>query len=99
MLIHVSFGIIIFKTLKLVIKSFSFKGEDFYEFSCGNFIKRKRIPHDKMSTNILETALDGLINTAIDLISAPLNEFDTNSTRNAKNLYHSCLNECKIKAS
>ncbi|CAF0727802.1 unnamed protein product [Adineta steineri] len=73
--------------------------EDFYQFVCGTWIKNNRIPDDSNvvnTFNLLRTQLDYNV---VDILTPP----STNDTKepnaiiNARNLYHSCINEQYIE--
>ncbi|CAF1238982.1 unnamed protein product [Adineta steineri] len=69
---------------------------DFNQFGCGTYIKNNRIPDDSTTTDFLQTQLSDNI---VDILtSLPPN--DTNEPKaiiNARNLYHSCINEQYIE--
>ncbi|UJR32874.1 hypothetical protein I4U23_020335 [Adineta vaga] len=73
--------------------------EDFYHFVCGTWIKNTRIPDDSNvanTFNLLRTQLDYNV---VDILTPSLTN-DTNEPNaiiNARNLYHSCINEEKIE--
>ncbi|CAF0828341.1 unnamed protein product [Adineta steineri] len=73
--------------------------EDFYQFVCGTWIKNNRIPDDSNvanTFNLLRTQLDYNV---VDILT-PSSTNDTNEPNaiiNARNLYHSCINEQHIE--
>ncbi|UJR12864.1 hypothetical protein I4U23_017038 [Adineta vaga] len=73
--------------------------ENFYEFSCGKWIKNARIPEDNSYLHIFETLQTQVIYDIIDLLStSSINEtIELNSVTNVRNLYSSCINESNIE--
>ncbi|CAF1238930.1 unnamed protein product [Adineta steineri] len=70
--------------------------EDFYQFVCAKLIKNNRTPHDSTTLDLLQTKLDDNIVDILTLSSTN----DTNEPKaiiNARNLYHSCINEQHIE--
>lgn len=65
---------------------------DFYEFSCGNYVRTKSVPHDRLSRNILQEIQDQIY---IDMKNL-LEEEDRNNSAavsKAKLFYGSCMRE------
>ncbi|UJR10830.1 hypothetical protein I4U23_015017 [Adineta vaga] len=73
--------------------------EDFYQFSCGTWLKNTRIPDDASAQNtfrILDKKLDDNI---IDLLSTTSNNEadELHCVTNARRLYSSCVDEATIE--
>lgn len=72
--------------------------DDFYQFSCGNFIKNTFIPDDKLAVdtfNSLADQIDIQLRTIID------DKIDTNESRVfslVKQLHRSCMNRTAVEA-
>lgn len=72
--------------------------EDFNEFSCGSFIRNKRIPDDATSEDTFSALRINLANQVADALERPINtKEDISATENAKLFYQSCLNETEIE--
>ncbi|CAF1253776.1 unnamed protein product [Adineta steineri] len=69
---------------------------DFNQFGCGTYIKNNRIPDDSTTTDFLQTQLSDNI---VDILtSLPPNDIkEPKAIMNARNLYHSCINEQHIE--
>ncbi|CAF2909193.1 unnamed protein product, partial [Rotaria sp. Silwood2] len=72
--------------------------DNFFEFACGTWLKKNRIPDDAEShdtINILQNQLDSDI---VDMLTAPiLDDFKSlQSIMNARRLYDTCINETAI---
>lgn len=74
---------------------FKIQGEDFYEFSCGSYIKNKRIPDEEARLEIFNGLRDTLAYNLADLLTEPIDSKDTESITKAKQLFASCMNEGK----
>ncbi|CAF4126552.1 unnamed protein product [Adineta steineri] len=70
--------------------------EDFYQFVCGTWIKNSRIPDDSATFDSLQIQLDHNI---VDMLtqSSTNDTNEPNAIINARNLYHSCINEQHIE--
>ena len=71
--------------------------DDFNQFSCGSFIKNRRIPDDG---NAIDVFVDLSTNLRYDLSDslAEVSKNDIESTKNAKNYYASCIDQDDIEA-
>ena len=69
------------------------KGENFYEFSCGSFIKNKRIPDNEARIEIFNGLRDVLAYNLADLLSEPISSNEIESIAKSKKLFSSCMNE------
>lgn len=74
--------------------------EDFYQFTCGAWLKNTRIPDDANSQNTFRILDKHLSDNIIDLLSTtPENATDElHCVTNARALYSSCVDEEKIDA-
>ncbi|CAF0827881.1 unnamed protein product [Adineta steineri] len=73
--------------------------EDFYQFVCGTWIKNNRIPDDSNVVTTLDPLQTKLDYNIVDILT-PSSTNDTkepNAIINARNLYHSCINEQHIE--
>ena len=66
--------------------------EDFYQFACGNYVRSKAVPHDRLSRNILQEIQDEIY---IDMKSMLEQESKNDSlvVQAAKKFYASCMRE------
>ncbi|CAF0789680.1 unnamed protein product [Adineta steineri] len=73
--------------------------ENFYQFSCGNWIKNAKIPEDANSHNTFEIMQLEINNDIIDLLSSPISNetIKPNAIVNARRLFSSCINEEAIE--
>ncbi|CAF1087988.1 unnamed protein product, partial [Brachionus calyciflorus] len=71
--------------------------EDFNKFSCGNFLKNRRIPSDETYIDIFAELTNNLADLLSDLLEEHINFDDIEATKNAKQYYKSCLNEDLIE--
>ncbi|CAF1045925.1 unnamed protein product [Adineta steineri] len=73
--------------------------ENFYQFTCGTWIKNTRIPYDQQSQNAFTQLQTQVIYDIIDLLStSSTNEsIQLNSVINAQHLYNSCIHEEAIE--
>lgn len=67
--------------------------EDFYQFTCGAFLKTKRIKDEESKINEFSLLRDKLAYTVGDLLAEPIDEKESNATKNAKALFQSCMDE------
>ena len=85
---------------KLILNNIDEKAdpcEDFNKFSCGNFIKNRRIPDDASSTDAFTDLRTALSYALSDALASYTND-DIEATTNAKSYYYSCLNEDSLEA-
>ncbi|CAF1440312.1 unnamed protein product [Adineta ricciae] len=73
--------------------------ENFYEFACGNWKKKARIPSDADFKDTFEEMQKQVVNDIIDLLSSPVSNITTEPTSvvNARQLYASCIDEQSIE--
>uniref|UniRef100_A0A2C9L6J4 Peptidase M13 N-terminal domain-containing protein n=1 Tax=Biomphalaria glabrata TaxID=6526 RepID=A0A2C9L6J4_BIOGL len=67
--------------------------DDFYQFACGSWMKRQKIPSGKFQTNQYEILSEETNSIVKALLKAPAKEEEHPSIRNAKFYYSSCMNE------
>ncbi|KAL5013750.1 hypothetical protein ScPMuIL_008020 [Solemya velum] len=70
--------------------------DDFYEYACGKWNKKNVIPDDRSSYNTFAKLRDNLQVTLKGLLERGVTEKDSESTKMAKYLYQSCVNETVI---
>jgi endothelin-converting enzyme len=73
------------------------KGEDFNQFSCGSFIKNRRIADDASTADTFGDLRNNLAAAVSGVLSEPVGANDTNSTENAKIYYKACMNETRLE--
>lgn len=69
--------------------------DDFYNFACGNFIKKAKIAHDKTYVNtftIINDLLQEQLRTALE---EPIQENELTPFKNVKKYYKACTNKGK----
>lgn len=66
--------------------------DDFYQFSCGNYVKTKPVPDDRLSRNILQEIQDQMYVDMKTLFEEE-NKNDSIAIRKAKQFYNSCMRE------
>ncbi|CAF0843396.1 unnamed protein product [Rotaria sordida] len=73
--------------------------ENFYEFSCGKWIKNAKIPAQNSKQNPQSQMKTNLQNALVDLISSsPTNgKTESKAIINARHWYNSCINESAIE--
>lgn len=65
---------------------------DFYDFSCGKYVKEMEIPDDKVEINTFTYFGDKVIRNINDLLSEAINENDSRPFKMAKELFNLCNN-------
>ncbi|KAH9413417.1 Membrane metallo-endopeptidase-like 1 [Dermatophagoides pteronyssinus] len=70
--------------------------EDFFQFACGNWVKKHIIPEDRSSLSTFEVMADDLQIILKDLLEQVPNSADNSATLKAKRFYQSCMNIQKI---
>ncbi|UJR14935.1 hypothetical protein I4U23_001917 [Adineta vaga] len=73
--------------------------ENFFEFTCGTWLKNHRIPDDAGSQDTFNVLRSQLDNDIVDILTLPLPDGMTNikSINNARVLFDSCVNESAIE--
>lgn len=71
--------------------------DDFYSFSCGNFVKNTMIPDDKVAVNTFSLIHDKLQEQLRALIDAKIDPNDSQPNNLAKYLYKACMNKTLIE--
>jgi len=72
---------------------------DFYQFSCGGFIKETVIPEHKTSMSSFSTVRDKLNERLLKLFNGETKVNGPDIYDSVRNLYQSCINEEQIEAS
>jgi neprilysin len=65
--------------------------EDFYEFSCGNFLKEAVIPDDKAAINSFNNIEDEVRVQLRKIVEEPEIPTEIKPSKNVRNLYKSCM--------
>lgn len=71
--------------------------DDFYRYSCGNWIDAQVIPEDKTSVSLFSVVQDELDNKLRNLIEREPSEKDSPIVGGMRNLYESCMNTSHIE--
>lgn len=69
--------------------------DDFYKYSCGNWIEAQVIPEDKTSVSLFSIVQDELDNKLRNLIERETSPQDAPIVAKMRNLYESCMNTSK----
>lgn len=71
--------------------------DNFYEFACGNFLKKTQIPPGKTEINTF-TVISDLINDQLKtILNEPPHRNESKTVNLAKNYYQSCMNQSIIE--
>lgn len=70
--------------------------DDFYRYSCGNWIDAQVIPEDKTSVSLFSVVQDELDNKLRNLIEQEPSNEDSPIVGKMRNLYESCMNTSKF---
>lgn len=71
--------------------------DDFYEFTCGNFLKKINIPDDKLSVSSLSSINDILQEQLRTIIEKPIYADEPKPFQQVKKLYRACMNTTLIE--
>ncbi|CAH1111368.1 unnamed protein product [Psylliodes chrysocephalus] len=71
--------------------------DDFYQFTCGNFIKTTNIPDDKSSVTSFSIINDMLMEQLRTMIEEPVQENEPKPFKLTKKLYKACMNKTLIE--
>lgn len=66
---------------------------DFYNFSCGQFVKNTVIPDDRRSVNAFNLVSDEVEEQLRALITAPIEDDEIEPFKMVKKLYSACMNK------
>lgn len=69
--------------------------DDFYEFSCGQYILNTMIPDDKVSVNAFSVISDKLQEQLKTIITSPIENDEIEPFKMVKKLYAACMNKSK----
>ncbi|CAB4062691.1 MMEL1 [Lepeophtheirus salmonis] len=72
--------------------------EDFYEFSCGGFVKRVQIPDNKNEISSFSLVHDKLFELIKDILELDSIENEPKSFYLARNYYKACMNKSAIES-
>ena len=65
--------------------------DDFYQFSCGSFVKNVHVPQGENHYNLLKKFELETNSRVVELLASPLDDKDFEATVKAKNYYQLCL--------
>lgn len=71
--------------------------DDFYEFTCGNFLKKTNIPDDKSSVTSFSIISDMLQEQLRTMIEEPIHPNEPKPFQLTKKLYKACMNKTLIE--
>ncbi|XP_070505219.1 neprilysin-2-like [Chironomus tepperi] len=71
--------------------------DDFYKFSCNQFVKDTSIPEDKTSVGSFTVVTDKLKEQLKSIITSPIKVNDIEPFKNIKKLYLACMNKTLIE--
>ncbi|KAJ8954561.1 hypothetical protein NQ318_000795 [Aromia moschata] len=71
--------------------------DDFYEFTCGNFLKKTNIPDDKSSVTSFSIISDMLQEQLRTMIEEPIQDNEPKPFQLTKKLYRACMNKTLIE--
>ncbi|XP_064610367.1 neprilysin-4-like [Liolophura sinensis] len=71
--------------------------DDFFEYACGNWVKKHPIPEEKSSISQFSLLNDDLLIKLKAILEKPSPANEIEAITKAKHLYQSCLNEQKIE--
>nr|CAD7452415.1 unnamed protein product [Timema tahoe] len=71
--------------------------DNFYDFACGQFIKKTTIPDEKSSVNRFTLISDELQMQLRQIVDEPVKADDLKPFRLAKDLFRSCINKSSIE--
>ncbi|XP_066143643.1 neprilysin-2 isoform X2 [Euwallacea fornicatus] len=72
--------------------------DDFYQFTCGNFIKKNIIPDDKSSVTSFSLISDELQEQLRKMIEEPIKDGEPKPFQLTKKLYKACMNKTLIES-
>nr|CAH7760506.1 unnamed protein product [Callosobruchus chinensis] len=72
--------------------------DDFYQFTCGNFLKSTNIPDDKSSVTSFSIISDALQEQLRAMIEEPIKPGEPKPFQLTKKLYKACMNKTLIEA-
>lgn len=70
--------------------------DDFYRFACGHFIKKTKIPDDKVIVDSFSTVGDALKEQLKTIITSPVEDSDIEPFKMVKRLYSACMNKGEV---
>ncbi|XP_030765452.1 neprilysin-2 isoform X1 [Sitophilus oryzae] len=71
--------------------------DDFYQFTCGNFLKKTSIPDDKSSVTSFSIISDTLQEQLRSMIEEPIQPNEPKPFKLTKKLYRACMNKTLIE--
>lgn len=71
--------------------------DDFYQFSCGQFLENTKVPEDKIYVNAFSTVGDMLQEQLKTIITSDVDEKEIEPFKMVKKLYLACMNESRLQ--
>lgn len=84
------------ETIKKSLNVYMDPCEDFYEFACGGYISRTKIPKNSLGVNSFSTIRDATFDQVRDILTEDVEESDIEPFRIAKQFFKDCMDEGKI---
>lgn len=72
--------------------------DDFYEFACGNFVKKTYIPDDKLTVDTFNTLSDQIDIQLRTIIEDEINPNESKVFQLVKKMHKSCMNRTAVEA-
>lgn len=67
--------------------------DNFYDFACGEYLKKTEIPEDKVSVDTFSIIRDILQDQLKTIITSPIEKTDIEPFKMVKKLYAACMNK------
>jgi len=72
--------------------------DDFYQFSCGKWSERHKIPEAKSRWSTFDAIIDRIATTVKFLLSAPIKTTDKDYIRKVKDYYAACMDSANVES-
>ena len=71
--------------------------DDFYEFACGGFMQKTKIPDDQSVVNLFTMQNEDLQEQLRQILAKDIRQNELKAFKLAKTLYKSCMNESMFR--